>query len=72
MVPLRLPQLYTVDRDHLDDFTAQPGSRQRLRLLSPYKEHFAQSFARFFMRVGLPRDAGAFAAAGRAEVSDLK
>jgi hypothetical protein len=26
----------------------------RLRLLSPYKEHLSQSFARFFMRVGLP------------------
>jgi hypothetical protein len=28
----------------------------RLRLLSPYKEHLSQSFARFFMRVGLPSD----------------
>jgi hypothetical protein len=28
----------------------------RLRLLSPYREHLSQSFARFFMRVGLPRD----------------
>ena len=28
----------------------------RLRLLSPYKEHLAQAFARFFMRVGLPVD----------------
>jgi hypothetical protein len=26
----------------------------RPRLLSPYVEHFSQSFARFFMRVGLP------------------
>jgi len=26
----------------------------RLRLLSPYREHFAQAFARFMMRVGLP------------------
>lgn len=26
----------------------------RLRLCPPYKEHLAQAFARFFMRVGLP------------------
>jgi len=28
----------------------------RLRLLPPYREHLSQSFARFFMRVGLPVD----------------
>lgn len=28
----------------------------RLRLLPPYREHLAQAFARFFMRVGLPVD----------------
>ena len=28
----------------------------RLRLMSPYREHLAQAFARFFMRVGLPND----------------
>jgi hypothetical protein len=28
----------------------------RLRLLSPYREHLSQAFARFFMRVGLPAD----------------
>jgi hypothetical protein len=27
----------------------------RLRLLPPYREHISQSFARFFMRVGLPQ-----------------
>lgn len=27
-----------------------------LRLLSPYREHLSQAFARFFMRVGLPID----------------
>lgn len=27
---------------------------QRARLLSPYKEHLSQGFARFFMRVGIP------------------
>lgn len=29
---------------------------KRLRLLSPYREHLSQAFARFFMRVGLPVD----------------
>ncbi len=30
--------------------------RSRLRLLPPYREHLAQAFARFFMRVGLPQN----------------
>jgi len=29
-------------------------NEKRLRLLSPYREHLSQAFARFFMRVGLP------------------
>jgi len=32
----------------------------RLRLLPPYREHLAQGFARFFMRVGLPIDVPPF------------
>ena len=32
----------------------------RVRLLPPYREHLAQAFARFFMRVGLPVDVPAF------------
>lgn len=32
----------------------------RLRLLPPYREHLAQAFARFFMRVGLPVDVPPF------------
>ncbi|MBX7102546.1 MAG: hypothetical protein K1X57_00590 [Gemmataceae bacterium] len=32
------------------------GMGPRLRLLPPYREHLAQSFARYFMRVGLPAD----------------
>jgi hypothetical protein len=32
------------------------GISKRLRLLPPYREHLSQSFARFFMRVGLPVD----------------
>lgn len=30
------------------------GLADRPRLLSPHVEHFSQSLARFFMRVGLP------------------
>jgi len=33
----------------------------RLRILPPYREHLAQAFARFFMRVGLPVDVPPFA-----------
>jgi hypothetical protein len=29
-------------------------SGERLRLDSPFLEHFSQAFARYFMRVGLP------------------
>lgn len=36
------------------------NTASRLRLRSPYKEHFAQAFARYFMRVGLPHDADDF------------
>ncbi|WBB58485.1 hypothetical protein O7599_22955 [Streptomyces sp. WMMC500] len=32
----------------------------RLRLASPYKEHLGQSFARYFMRVALPKDGREF------------
>jgi len=32
----------------------------RLRLMPPYREHLSQSFARFFMRVGLPTDIPSF------------
>jgi len=35
-------------------------TERRLRLLSPYKEHLSQAFARFFMRVGLPLDIDPF------------
>jgi hypothetical protein len=31
-------------------------SKQHKRLLPPYREHLSQSFARYFMRVGLPVD----------------
>jgi hypothetical protein len=37
-------------------FLRQRAAQQHLRLLPPYREHISQSFARFFMRVGLPID----------------
>jgi len=38
----------------IQEMALQAG--ERLRLCSPYTEHLSQSFARFFMRVGLPYD----------------
>ena len=35
-------------------------SGPRIRLMPPYREHLAQAFARFFMRVGLPTDIPSF------------
>lgn len=46
-------EVYTVPRLFLESLLI--GRNQpRFRLLSPYKEHLSQAFARFFMRVGLP------------------
>jgi hypothetical protein len=45
--------IYTLPKDFVTAFAASLGSR--VRLLSPYKEHLSQAFARYFMRVGLPR-----------------
>lgn len=49
---------YAVHFNFLKKFTATLG--KRVRLLSPYKEHLSQAFARFFMRVGLPTDIPSF------------
>lgn len=46
--------IHTVPRSFLDELLALRG-RRRLRLLPPYREHLSQSFARYFMRVGLPQ-----------------
>jgi hypothetical protein len=51
-------RLYMVPKPFLEQFAASQGPRLRLR--SPYREHLAQAFARYFMRVGLPHDAKAF------------
>lgn len=45
---------YSIPYDFLKQLANDQG--KRLRLLSPYKEHLAQAFARVFMRVGLPED----------------
>ena len=52
-------QLFSVPRSSIESMPAFE-STPRLRLISPYKEHLAQSFARFFMRVGLPLPADDF------------
>jgi len=46
--------VYSVPMKLLKQMVKQRG--QRIRLLPPYREHLSQSFARFFMRVGLPLD----------------
>lgn len=50
--------LFVVPKLLVLSFAASLGPR--LRLSSPYREHLAQAFARYFMRVGLPHDAKAF------------
>ena len=51
-------ELYTLPTDFLRLVAA--GCGERPRLLPPYREHLSQSFARYFMRVGLPIDIPAF------------
>jgi len=51
--------VYGVPFDFLKGKTK--GTEERIRLLSPYREHLSQAFARFFMRVGLPVDIPKFA-----------
>jgi len=47
-------ELYALPTNYLRLFTERCGERPRL--LPPYREHLSQSFARYFMRVGLPVD----------------
>ena len=51
-------RLHTLPLDYFRSIAARAGDR--LRLLQPYREHLAQAFARFFMRVGLPIDIAPF------------
>ena len=41
-------------------FLAEAAKAKHLRLLPPYREHISQGFARFFMRVGLPKEIPSF------------
>jgi hypothetical protein len=59
-------RLFTLSRRFVQVFAASLGNRLRLR--SPYREHLAQAFARYFMRVGLPHDAKAFEHEGKADL----
>lgn len=47
-------QVFSVPMGYLSALAGKSGNR--LRLLPPYREYIAQSFATFFMRVGLPLD----------------
>ena len=47
-------RVYSLPLKYLKKLVA--SQRKRKRLLPPYREHLAQEFARFFMRVGLPKD----------------
>ncbi len=46
--------VYGLPKDYLLAIAQDRGPRARL--LPPYREHVAQAFARYFMRVGLPRN----------------
>lgn len=50
-----LERVFTLSVDAVREVAAT-GSKTRVRLLPPYREHLSQAFARFFMRVGLPVD----------------
>lgn len=47
-------RIFSLPKGYVQEFAASRD--QRLRLCPPYREHLAQAFARFFMRVGLPQD----------------
>jgi hypothetical protein len=50
--------LFTLPKAYAEQFASSVG--QRLRLVPPYREHLAQAFARYVMRVGLPAPLHAF------------
>jgi hypothetical protein len=52
-------EVHSLPIDFLRSFAERAGRRCRVR--SPYREHLAQAFARYFMRVGLPVDIPHFA-----------
>lgn len=53
----KIADLRSVHGVHINSLRAHIDSgAKRVRLLSPYREHLAQAFARFMMRVGLPQN----------------
>lgn len=50
--------LFSLPKPYLEAFADSRGKRLRLKV--PYREHVAQSFARYMMRVGLPTPLHAF------------
>ena len=46
-------EVFTIPPDFPESLLAARGP-DRPRMLSPYREHLSQAFARYFMRVGLP------------------
>lgn len=59
-------RLHTLPKGYLLQRVSDMGPRLRLR--SPYREHLWQAFARYFMRVGLPHNAGAFEKEGKIDL----
>lgn len=59
MLVVDLGEVYSIKLKHLNTFKNQNGNR--ITLKSPYKEQLSQHFARFYMRVGLPKDIPDFA-----------
>lgn len=51
-------ELYSLPTELVEFIAEKAGDRPRL--LSPYREQLSQSFARYFMRVGLPLDIPSF------------
>ena len=51
-------QIFSLPVPYLRKHAMTLGTRWRLQ--SPFREHFSQAFARFFMRVGLPTAIPAF------------
>lgn len=52
---VQFDRLLVLPKQTLEQRIESDGSK-RLRLLPPYREHLAQAFARYFMRIGLPVD----------------
>jgi len=50
-----LGDIFVLPKDFLQKVAA--AQNPRLRLRAPYREHLSQAFARFYMRVALPREA---------------